>query len=57
MRSWFWLLYWKRNMASKNYRKNDALYSYNNHYCLIWKSKKVSFKDAIKEFKKILKIS
>ena len=29
----------------------NALYLFNNHFCLIWKSEGVSFKDAIKELK------
>ena len=31
--------------------RNKALFLYNNHFCLIWKSEKVSFKQAIKEMK------
>ena len=31
--------------------RDSALYLYNNHFCLIWKSEGVSFKDAIKELK------
>ena len=33
-----------------------ALYSYNNHFCLIWKSEGVSFNQAIQELKKNFKI-
>ena len=36
--------------------RNKALYLHNNHFCLIWKSEKVSFKDAIKELKDNFKI-
>ena len=36
--------------------RNNALYLYNNHFCLLWKSEGVSFKDAVKELKDILKI-
>ena len=35
---------------------NNALYLYNNHFCLIWKSKGVSFNKAIKELKDIFEI-
>ena len=31
--------------------RNNALYLYNNHFCLIWKSEGVSFNQAIKELK------
>ena len=31
--------------------RNNALYLYNNHFCWIWKSKNVSFNQAIKEMK------
>ena len=31
--------------------RNNALYLYNNHFCLIWKSEGVSFIRAIKELK------
>ena len=31
--------------------RDSALYLYNNHFCLIWKSEGISFKDAIKELK------
>ena len=31
--------------------ENIALYVYNNHYCVIWKSSDVSFDRAIKELK------
>ena len=30
--------------------KNNALYLFNNHFCLIWKSAVVSFNEAIQEF-------
>ena len=33
----------------------SALYLYNNHFCLIWKSQGVSFNQAIQELKKNLK--
>ena len=35
--------------------RNRALYLYNNHFCLIWKSEKVDFKQAIKELKENFK--
>ena len=35
--------------------RDSALYLYNNHFCLIWRSHGVSFNQAITEFKKILK--
>ena len=31
--------------------RNKALYSYNNHFCLIWTSDGVSFSKAIEELK------
>ena len=31
--------------------RNKALYLYNSHFCLIWKSESVSFNQAIKELK------
>ena len=31
--------------------RDNALFLFNNHFCLIWKSENVSFKDAIKELK------
>ena len=36
--------------------RNSALYIYNNHFCLIWKSEGVGFNQAIKELKDNLKI-
>ena len=36
--------------------RDDALYLYNNHFCLIWKSQGKSFKDAIQELKDNFKI-
>ena len=36
--------------------KNIALYLYNDHFCLIWKSEKVSFNQAVEELKVIFKI-
>ena len=36
--------------------KDNALFLYNNHYCLIWKSGNVSFNQAIKELKDDFKI-
>ena len=36
--------------------RDNALYLYNNHFCLIWKSQNVSFNDAIKELKENFKI-
>ena len=35
--------------------RNNALYLYNNHFCLIWKSEVVSFNQAIKELKDYIK--
>ena len=35
--------------------RNNALYPYNNHFCLIWKSQSVSFNQDIQELKIILK--
>ena len=34
----------------------NALFLYNNHFCLIWKSEGVSFNQAIKELKDNFKI-
>ena len=31
--------------------RNNALFSYKNHFCIIWKSEGVSFNQAIKELK------
>ena len=31
--------------------RNTALFLYNNHFCLIWKSEGVSFNQAIEELK------
>ena len=36
--------------------RNKALYLHNNHFCVIWKSENVSFKDAIRELKENFKI-
>ena len=36
--------------------RNNALFLYNNHFCLIWKSEGVSFIQAIKRLKIIFKI-
>ena len=36
--------------------RNNALFLYNNQFCLIWKSEGVSFKDAIKQLKDKFKI-
>ena len=36
--------------------RDSALYLYNIHFCLIWKSENVSFKQAIKELKDNFKI-
>ena len=36
--------------------RDSALYLYNNHFCLIWKSQGVSFNQAIQEIKKNFKI-
>ena len=41
----------------RNFTNRDcALYLYNNHFCLIWKSEKVSFKQAIQELKNNFKM-
>ena len=37
-------------------KKDSALFLYNNHFCLIWKSEGVSFDQAIKEMKDNFKI-
>ena len=31
--------------------RDSALFSYNNHFCVIWKSEGISFKKAIEELK------
>ena len=36
--------------------RNKALYLYNNHFCLIWKSQGISFNKAIEELKSKFKI-
>ena len=36
--------------------RNNALYLYNNHFCLIWKSEGVSFNQALQELKDNFKI-
>ena len=36
--------------------RNNALFLFNNHFCLIWKSEGASFKQAIKELKDKFKI-
>ena len=36
--------------------RDSVLYLYNNHFCLIWKSQVVNFKDAIQELKNNFKI-
>ena len=36
--------------------RDSALYLYNNHFCLIWKSQGISFNQAIQELKNNLKI-
>ena len=36
--------------------KDSALFIYNNHFCLIWKSQRVSFNQAIQELKHNFKI-
>ena len=36
--------------------RDNALYLYNNHFCVIWKNENVSFKDAVKELKDNFKI-
>ena len=36
--------------------RNNFLYLYNNHFCLIWKSQRVSFNQAIEELKDNFKI-
>ena len=37
-------------------KRNDALFLFNNNFCLIWKSEGVSFNEAIKEIKDNFKI-
>ena len=37
-------------------KRDNALFLYNNHFCSIWKSENVSFKQAIKELKDNFKI-
>ena len=37
--------------------RNNALFLYKNHFCLIWKSENISFKKAIKEWKDKFKIN
>ena len=36
--------------------RDSALYLYNKHFCLIWKSQGVSFNQAVKELKDNFKI-
>ena len=36
--------------------RNIALYLYNNHFCLLWKSETVSFNQTVKELKDNFKI-
>ena len=36
--------------------RDSALYLYKNHFCLIWKSQKISFNQAIREMKDNFKI-
>ena len=36
--------------------RNNAFFLYNNHFCLIWRSERVSFNQAIKELKDNFKI-
>ena len=36
--------------------RNNALFLYNNHFCLIWKSERVSFDQAIEELKHNFKL-
>ena len=36
--------------------RNNALFLYNNHFCLIWKTQGVSFSQVIKELNDIFKI-
>ena len=36
--------------------RNNSLFSYNNHFCIIWKFDRVSFNQAIKELKDNFKI-
>ena len=37
-------------------KRNNALFLYNNHFCLFWKSESVSFNQAIQELKNNFKI-
>ena len=43
---------WPQNITESN----KALYLYNNHFCLIWKSQEVSFTKAIEELKANFKL-
>ena len=43
---------WPRNKTEKN----RALKLHNNHFCLIWKSERVSFNQANKELKENFKM-
>ena len=36
--------------------RDNALYLYNKHFCVIWKNENISFKDAVKELKDNFKI-
>ena len=49
--------YNRREISPRKYtERNEALFLQNNHFCLIWKSENVSFKQAIKELKENFKI-
>ena len=45
-----------RNFPTSVAHKNIAMFLYNNHFCLIWKSEGVSFNQASKELKDNFKI-
>ena len=60
--------FWRANIINLGYYNGDsvfprsvttrdnALYLYNNHFCLIWKSENVSFNQAITESKNTFEI-
>ena len=50
--------YYIRKEISPRYitERNKALFSHNNHFCLIWKTGNVSFIKAIKELKEKFKV-
>ena len=46
----------ERNFPRSVTDRNNALFLYNNHFCLIWKSENDSFKQVIKELKDNFKL-